>query len=99
MPSQIFAPVPVAASQRKGLQLITSADLIASLNATLAKPSAPNYKGSGTHLSVDSPFYTICEDDYTVPAPPPPSPVNFRSEHWPVAMSVANNNSVTPVCH
>ncbi|EFX04492.1 hypothetical protein CMQ_1420 [Grosmannia clavigera kw1407] len=99
MPSQIYAPVPVAASQRKGLQLLTSADLVASLNATLATPSVPKYNGNSTRLSVDMPYYTIPEDDYTVPAPPPPSPVSFRSENWPTAMSVAKNNGVSPVCH
>ena len=50
---------------------MTSQDLYASLNATLGsvRPSTP--------------VRHIKQDDYTVPAPPPPSPVSFRSsEQW-----------------
>jgi hypothetical protein len=49
-------------------------DLFTSLNATLV----------GKHLERSTtPVRHIQEDDYAVPAPPPPSPVSFRSEHWP----------------
>ncbi|UNI15724.1 hypothetical protein JDV02_002230 [Purpureocillium takamizusanense] len=71
MPSpQVAAPIAMS-SQRNNLRLMTSQDLYASLNATLGtvRPSTP--------------VRHIKQDDYTVPAPPPPSPVSFRSsEHW-----------------
>lgn len=99
MPSQIFAPVPVAASKHKGLKLLTSADLLASLHATLETSSAVSYGSGGSPFGSEASFYGISEDDYTVPAPPPPSPVSFRNEHWPLTMSAANKSSVAPACH
>ncbi|CEJ93098.1 hypothetical protein VHEMI08712 [[Torrubiella] hemipterigena] len=30
-----------------------------------------------------TPVHGIFEDDYIVPAPPPPTPVSFRNEGWP----------------
>lgn len=50
----------------------TSHDLYKSLTATLS--SADNRPST--------PVRRIQEDDYTVPAPPPPSPVSFRADHW-----------------
>ncbi|OAA68669.1 hypothetical protein SPI_00864 [Niveomyces insectorum RCEF 264] len=73
MPSQILAPVPVT-PVRKGLKVVTSADLFANLSATLATTTP-------TYSSVDARIRTLPEHDYTVPAPPPPSPVGFRKEH------------------
>ena len=70
MPTQIASPIPISA-QRRNLSLMTGPDLFASLNATLASKS---------NQVVAS--HTIQEDDYSVPAPPPPSPVGFR-DHWP----------------
>ncbi|KYK60681.1 hypothetical protein DCS_01819 [Drechmeria coniospora] len=63
MPSpQVVAPVAMSSSQRNNLRLMTSQDLLANLNATLGnqRPSTP--------------VRHIKPDDYTVPAPPPPSP-------------------------
>ncbi|ODA83368.1 hypothetical protein RJ55_01881 [Drechmeria coniospora] len=72
MPSpQVVAPVAMSSSQRNNLRLMTSQDLLANLNATLGnqRPSTP--------------VRHIKPDDYTVPAPPPPSPVSFRnSDQW-----------------
>jgi hypothetical protein len=78
MPSQVAAPlatpIPIPA-QRRNLGLITTQELFASLNATLA---------SKTDQLV-TPIHHIQEQDYSVPAPPPPSPVGFR-DHWPTSM-------------
>ena len=78
MPTQLASPLPIAPGRRK-LNLVTMPqDLFASLNATLASHS-------GSQM-MDMPAHTIQEDDYTVPAPPPPSPVSFRHEHWATAL-------------
>ncbi|KAK4131377.1 hypothetical protein BT67DRAFT_388366 [Trichocladium antarcticum] len=69
--SPLVAPIPIPA-QRRNLALITTQELFASLNATLA---------SKTNQLV-TPIRHIQEHDYSVPAPPPPSPVSFR-DHWP----------------
>ncbi|KAK0728549.1 hypothetical protein B0T26DRAFT_638927 [Lasiosphaeria miniovina] len=75
MPStQVASPIPVPAP-RESLAIITSQDLFASLNATLASKSG----------QLVTPIHAIQEDDYSVPAPPPPSPVSFR-DHWPASM-------------
>ncbi|KAK0720584.1 hypothetical protein B0H67DRAFT_195583 [Lasiosphaeris hirsuta] len=76
MPTQIASPIPIAAS-RRNLALVTNQDLFASLNATLASKNS----------QLLAPIHTIQEDDYSVPAPPPPSPVSFR-DHWPQSMSI-----------
>ncbi|KAK4153910.1 hypothetical protein C8A00DRAFT_14915 [Chaetomidium leptoderma] len=68
----LAAPIPI---QRRNLALITTQELFASLNATLA---------SKTDMLV-TPIHHIQEQDYSVPAPPPPSPVSFR-DHWAVTM-------------
>ncbi|KAK3360176.1 hypothetical protein B0T25DRAFT_565107 [Lasiosphaeria hispida] len=64
MPTQIASPIPIAAS-RRNLALITNQDLFASLNATLASKNS----------QLVAPIHTIQENDYSVPAPPPPSPL------------------------
>ena len=53
----------------RNMRLVTSQDLLyTSINATLStKTNRPS-----------TPVHHIQEDDYTVPAPPPPSPVSFR---------------------
>ncbi|CAM1501086.1 Fc.00g102480.m01.CDS01 [Cosmosporella sp. VM-42] len=76
MPSNhVSSPLAIPSPQRS-MRLVTSQDLYTSINATLAskdnRPSTPNHH--------------IQEDDYTVPAPPPPSPVSFRPEHWPTSI-------------
>ncbi|CAG7556120.1 uncharacterized protein B0J16DRAFT_72222 [Fusarium flagelliforme] len=57
----------------RNMRLATSQELLyTSINATLStKTNRPS-----------TPVHHIQEDDYTVPAPPPPSPVSFRPEHW-----------------
>ncbi|KAF4961990.1 hypothetical protein FSARC_9896 [Fusarium sarcochroum] len=48
----------------RNMRLVTSQDLYTSINATLStKTNRPS-----------TPVHHIQEDDYTVPAPPPPSP-------------------------
>ncbi|KAJ4306158.1 hypothetical protein N0V88_000954 [Collariella sp. IMI 366227] len=60
----LAAPIPIPAP-RRNLGMITTQDLFASLNATLA--SKPD--------QLVTPMHHIRENDYSVPAPPPPSPV------------------------
>ncbi|KAK3988646.1 hypothetical protein QBC44DRAFT_329048 [Cladorrhinum sp. PSN332] len=73
MPStQIASPIPIPAPRgTRGLN-ITTEDLFASLNATLQSKSN----------QLVTPIHHIQENDWSVPAPPPPSPVSFR-DHWP----------------
>ncbi|KAL7623447.1 hypothetical protein AAE478_007129 [Parahypoxylon ruwenzoriense] len=71
MPSQIAAPIPVT-PPHKTIRLTSSADLFASLNATLASKDSLR----------TTPIRTIQERDWDVPAPPPPSPVSFHPDHW-----------------
>ncbi|KAG5918233.1 hypothetical protein E4U53_004109 [Claviceps sorghi] len=59
-------------SQRNNTRLITSQDLYSTLSANLTlKDNRPS-----------TPVRHILENDYTVPAPPPPSPVSFRADKW-----------------
>ncbi|KAF4469161.1 hypothetical protein FALBO_3944 [Fusarium albosuccineum] len=63
-------------SAPRSMRLVTTQDLYTSINATLSsKDNRPS-----------TPVHHIQEDDYTVPAPPPPSPVSFRPEHWPTSI-------------
>ncbi|SCN78988.1 uncharacterized protein FFB20_09482 [Fusarium fujikuroi] len=57
----------------RNMRVVTSQDLLyTSITATLStKTNRPS-----------TPVHHIQEDDYTVPAPPPPSPVSFRPEYW-----------------
>ncbi|KAK3325655.1 hypothetical protein B0H66DRAFT_599806 [Apodospora peruviana] len=66
MPSQV-APINIApaAGSRRTANLMPSQDLFASLNATLASRTG----------QLVTPIHTIQENDYSVPAPPPPSPL------------------------
>ena len=64
----IVAPLAMP-SQRNDIRIITSKDLN-SLNANL----------TGKKDRPATPVHRIREHDYTVPAPPPPSPVSFRSD-------------------
>jgi hypothetical protein len=74
--SQLTAPIPIPAAPRhRGLGLITTQELFTSLNASLASKMD----------QLVTPIHHIQEHDYSVPAPPPPSPVSFR-DHWPVSM-------------
>ncbi|KHN96388.1 uncharacterized protein MAM_05677 [Metarhizium album ARSEF 1941] len=67
----IASPVAMS-SQRNNLRLFTSQDLYSSLTANLSyKDNRPS-----------TPVRRIQENDYTVPAPPPPSPVSFRADKW-----------------
>lgn len=74
MPSrqQPVAPKPISPSQRS-LKLDTTQDFYSSINATLAS-------------KMDRRPSTPQQDDYSVPAPPPPSPVSFRPENWPTSI-------------
>jgi hypothetical protein len=78
MPSHVAtplaAPIPIPVP-RRNLGLITTQELFASLNATLASKMD----------ELVTPIHHIREADYSVPAPPPPSPVSFR-DHWPASM-------------
>ncbi|PFH60411.1 hypothetical protein XA68_11033 [Ophiocordyceps unilateralis] len=73
MPSpQVASPIAMSSSQRNNLRILTSHDICNSLSATL---SASDDRPS-------TPVRRIQEDDYDVPAPPPPSPVSFRADGW-----------------
>ncbi|EGS18574.1 uncharacterized protein CTHT_0051780 [Thermochaetoides thermophila DSM 1495] len=84
MPSttEIATPVPVPAPRRQQHAmptLITSPEqLFASLNATLASKMA---SANGDSDLLATPVHHIQEHDYSVPAPPPPSPVSFNQHH------------------
>ncbi|KAH6899662.1 hypothetical protein B0T10DRAFT_1820 [Thelonectria olida] len=68
------SPLAIPPSPRN-MRLVTPHDLHTSINATLtSKDNRPS-----------TPVHHIQEDDYAVPAPPPPSPVSFRPEHWPTS--------------
>ncbi|KAL2175748.1 uncharacterized protein P884DRAFT_301163 [Thermothelomyces heterothallicus CBS 202.75] len=74
MPSQVAttplsAPIPIP-PPRRNLGLITTQELFASLNATLASKSD----------ELVTPVRHIQEQDYSVPAPPPPSPNAGKGE-------------------
>ncbi|KAL7767779.1 hypothetical protein ACKLNR_002080 [Fusarium oxysporum f. sp. zingiberi] len=70
MPGQRSSSIQAAP---RNMRVVTSQDLLyTSITATLStKTNRPS-----------TPVHHIQEDDYTVPAPPPPSPVSFRPEHW-----------------
>lgn len=75
MPSAQSSPfaMPQPQSSRGSLRVNSSQDLCG-INASL----------SSNHMNRPStPVHHIFEDDYTVPAPPPPSPVSFRPDGWP----------------
>ncbi|KAI0152937.1 hypothetical protein GGR57DRAFT_469578 [Xylariaceae sp. FL1272] len=74
MPGQLYAPVAVSSARKNNSS--SSSDLFANLNATL--------ESKGNKLA--TPVRNIQERDWTVPAPPPPSPVSFHPDHWQYAM-------------
>ncbi|CAN8106268.1 unnamed protein product [Discula destructiva] len=74
MSSEMDSSIPTSTSRSK-LQLLTSQNF-ASLNRTL---SAKSVESSPT------PTHEISVDDYFIPAPPPPSPVSFRSDKFATA--------------
>ncbi|MBE3044366.1 hypothetical protein IMZ48_17725 [Candidatus Bathyarchaeota archaeon] len=71
--SQVASPIPIPPPKREALGTASN-DLIASINATL---SSKGNQQPGL-------MRCIMENDYSVPAPPPPSPVSYAS-HWPAA--------------
>ncbi|TFB06486.1 hypothetical protein CCMA1212_002144 [Trichoderma ghanense] len=92
---QIAAPYAIKPSQRANIRLSTSQDLYTTLSSSLSplkghqRPAIP-FDNAMTKEVDRSPTSgpRILEDDYAVPAPPPPSPVSFRADRWP-----------TPACH
>lgn len=74
--SQIASPLPIPPPRRNIRLGYSSQDLFASINATLAS----------NIVRPRTPVHNIQEDEYTVPAPPPPSPVSFLPEHWPTSI-------------
>ncbi|PKK47413.1 hypothetical protein CI102_8307, partial [Trichoderma harzianum] len=75
---QIAAPFAIKPSQRANIRLATAQDLYSTLSSCLSplkghQQSAIPFdtkQGDGS----STPTHRILEDDYTVPAPPPPSP-------------------------
>ncbi|PTB46381.1 hypothetical protein M441DRAFT_156141 [Trichoderma asperellum CBS 433.97] len=88
---QIAAPYPIKPSQRANIRLATSEDIYSSLSSSLSplkghqRPIIPFDHAPVTKDDSNSPgaAHRVFEDDYTVPAPPPPSPVSFRVDRWP----------------
>ncbi|VUC36909.1 unnamed protein product [Clonostachys rosea] len=64
--NQIVSPVPLSPARRE-TKLTTSGDLYASINATLASKSD---RRPGSPL----------QEEYSVPAPPPPSPTGALAQ-------------------
>jgi hypothetical protein len=76
MPGQIAAPVPITPA-RKGMRLVTSEALFASLNETLTS------NGGTSNSKSSNPVRNVKDRDWDVPAPPPPSPVSFQhTDQW-----------------
>ncbi|KAM3516557.1 hypothetical protein NHJ13051_009798 [Beauveria bassiana] len=74
MPSAQASTPLMHAPQKSPLRVPSSQDLFTGISASLScttskRPATPNHQ--------------IFEYDYTVPAPPPPSPVSFRPDCWP----------------
>ncbi|RYP60485.1 hypothetical protein DL769_008090 [Monosporascus sp. CRB-8-3] len=69
MPGQILSPVPI--SPTKARNMMNSNEFFKSLNATLESSNDST-----------TPVRSIRENDWDVPAPPPPSPVSFHKDHW-----------------
>ncbi|KAH0498924.1 hypothetical protein TgHK011_006150 [Trichoderma gracile] len=90
---QVAAPYAIKPSQRPNIRLSTSQDLYTTLSSSLSplkghqRPAIP-FDNAMTKESDRSPTSGLLEDDFAVPAPPPPSPVSFRADRWP-----------TPACH
>ncbi|KAJ6786668.1 hypothetical protein PWT90_08086 [Aphanocladium album] len=68
------SPAFMHSSQINTLRVPSSQDLFSGISASLSS-SNPNRPATPNHQ--------IFVDDYTVPAPPPPSPVSFRADGWP----------------
>ncbi|KAL7950380.1 hypothetical protein V8C42DRAFT_306295 [Trichoderma barbatum] len=92
---QIAAPYAIKPSQRANIRLSTSQDIYSTLSSSLSplkghqRPAIPFENSTMTKGGeASAPVHRILEDDYTVPAPPPPSPVSFRADRWPA-----------PACH
>ncbi|KAL7785546.1 hypothetical protein V8C37DRAFT_394008 [Trichoderma ceciliae] len=90
---QIAAPYAIKPSQRASIRLSTSQDLYSTLSSSLSplkghqRPIIPFDNAVMTKDGGNSsrPVHRILEDEYTVPAPPPPSPVSFRADRWPTS--------------
>jgi len=90
---QIAAPYAIKPSERANIRLLTSQDLYSTLSSSLSplkghqQPIVPFDNATMTKDGDRSstPVFRILEDDYTVPAPPPPSPVSFRADRWPTS--------------
>lgn len=81
MPSQVASPIPVATAGRRNISLghlVTSEDLFASINETLASKTSQS-----PVLMIPNP--TFQGSDYSVPNAPPPSPVG-KLHHWPASL-------------
>lgn len=89
---QIAAPYAIK-PQRASIRLMTSQDLYSTLSNSLSplkghqRPVIPFDNAAMTKDGgrPSTPVHRIFEDDYTVPAPPPPSPVSFRADRWPTS--------------
>ncbi|UKZ77950.1 hypothetical protein TrVFT333_005684 [Trichoderma virens FT-333] len=85
--SQIAAPYAIKPSQRANIRLSTAQDIYSSLSSSLSplkghqRPAIPFDNAAMTKEGDGSstPVHRILEDDYTVPAPPPPSPCGRAS--------------------
>lgn len=82
MPSQ-KTPTPIALPiPRRRSPLLTNQTFGQDVTLYLSNTFNTMAKSPYTFITRD------CENDYTPPAPPPPSPVNFPSESWSTACAI-----------
>ncbi|KAI6782047.1 uncharacterized protein J7T54_003466 [Emericellopsis cladophorae] len=73
--TRILAPRPISPTQQHAL-----------VNAGTPTTELLNSLASKLDLSATRRPSTPQQGDYVVPAPPPPSPIGFRAEHWPAGV-------------
>ncbi|PMD25365.1 hypothetical protein NA56DRAFT_433163 [Hyaloscypha hepaticicola] len=83
MPSQTPTPIALPVPRRRS-PLLTNASLGQPQDVSLFLSNTLSSKAKAPYNFISR----IDENDYSPPAPPPPSPVNFPSESWSTACSV-----------
>jgi hypothetical protein len=81
MPSQTPTPIALPVPRRRS-PLLVNASLGQDVSLFLSNTLNSKAKAPYNFIS------RIDENDYSPPAPPPPSPVNFPSESWSTACSI-----------
>ncbi|KAH8756179.1 hypothetical protein BGZ57DRAFT_31619 [Hyaloscypha finlandica] len=81
MPSQTPTPIALPVPRRRS-PLLTNTSLGQDVSLFLTNTLNSKAKAPYNFIS------RMDENDYSPPAPPPPSPVNFPSESWSTACSI-----------